>query len=59
MDRKSNITRTLRLTHIPLYIQTVAIIDIDSTELSTFDDVDKENLEKIAAILANGCDWGE
>ena len=27
-------------------------IDIDSTELSTFDDVDRENLEKAAEIIA-------
>ncbi|KAL2001966.1 hypothetical protein VTN02DRAFT_918 [Thermoascus thermophilus] len=46
---------------VPILVhgETVAIIDIDSTELSTFDDVDKENLEKISAILADACDWGE
>lgn len=39
---------------VPLFSDGVVIgeIDIDSTELSTFDDVDRENLEKVAEIIA-------
>ncbi|KAL2222487.1 GAF domain-like protein [Thermoascus aurantiacus ATCC 26904] len=46
---------------VPILVrgETVALIDIDCTEPSGFDDVDKENLEAIAAILAESCDWGE
>lgn len=35
----------------------VAIIDIDCAVLNGFDEVDKENLEKLATLLAEGCDW--
>lgn len=39
---------------VPLFSDGVVMgeIDIDSTELSTFDDVDRENLEKAAEIIA-------
>ena len=39
---------------VPLFSDGVVIgeIDIDSTELSTFDDVDREYLEKVAEIIA-------
>lgn len=39
---------------VPLFSDGVVIgeIDIDSTELSTFDDVDREYLEKAAGIIA-------
>ncbi|KAL1968421.1 hypothetical protein VTN77DRAFT_1950 [Rasamsonia byssochlamydoides] len=37
--------------------ETVAIIDIDCTEPSGFDDVDKKYLEELAALLAESCDW--
>lgn len=39
---------------VPLFSDGVVIgeIDIDSTELSTFDYVDRENLEKVAEIIA-------
>lgn len=39
---------------VPLFSDGVVIgeIDIDSTELSTFDDVDREKLEKAAEIIA-------
>ena len=39
---------------VPLFSGGVVIgeIDIDSTELSTFDDVDREYLEKVAEIIA-------
>lgn len=35
----------------------VAIIDIDCTVLDGFDEVDQQWLEKLAALLAEGCDW--
>lgn len=35
----------------------VAIIDIDCAELNGFDEVDKRYLEKLAGLLARGCDW--
>ncbi|EEY14414.1 yebR [Verticillium alfalfae VaMs.102] len=35
----------------------VAIIDIDCTVLDGFDEVDQHWLEKLAALLAEGCDW--
>lgn len=35
----------------------VAIIDIDCAEVNGFDDVDKAALEKLADLLARGCDW--
>ncbi|KAI1832782.1 hypothetical protein DTO027I6_8096 [Penicillium roqueforti] len=44
---------------VPILVngETVAIIDIDCAEPSGFDDVDKEYLEKLAALLAEHCDW--
>ncbi|KAJ5648641.1 hypothetical protein N7490_005013 [Penicillium lividum] len=44
---------------VPIIIrgETVAIIDIDCTEPSGFDDVDKKYLEKLAELLAESCDW--
>ncbi|KAJ5624441.1 hypothetical protein N7510_000750, partial [Penicillium lagena] len=44
---------------VPILVrgETVAIIDIDCTEPSGFDEEDKLYLEKLAAILAEGCDW--
>lgn len=35
----------------------VAIIDIDCAVLNGFDEVDKENLEKLAELLAKSSDW--
>ncbi|RKF53321.1 Free methionine-R-sulfoxide reductase [Erysiphe neolycopersici] len=35
----------------------VAVIDIDSKEKRTFDDVDKVWLEKLAHLLWENCDW--
>ena len=39
---------------VPLFSNGIVIgeIDIDSTELATFDDVDRENLEKAAEMIA-------
>ena len=39
---------------VPLFSDGIVIgeIDIDSTELATFDDVDRENLEKAAEMIA-------
>lgn len=35
----------------------VAVLDIDSTEFSTFDQIDKTELEKICEMLATKCNW--
>ena len=35
----------------------VAIIDVDCAETNGFDDVDKQALEKLAALVARSCDW--
>lgn len=35
----------------------VAIIDIDCAVLNGFDEVDKKNLEELAALLSRSCDW--
>ena len=35
----------------------VGVIDVDSTVVETFDDVDKKYLEQMAEQLAKGCDW--
>jgi L-methionine (R)-S-oxide reductase len=35
----------------------VAIIDIDCAVVDGFDELDKEKLEELARILADGCDW--
>lgn len=39
---------------VPIFSEGIVVgeIDIDSTELSTFDDVDREYLEKAAEIIA-------
>lgn len=37
--------------------QVVAIIDIDCAEKGGFDQVDEDNLRRLAALLANSCDW--
>ncbi|PGH27631.1 hypothetical protein AJ80_00644 [Polytolypa hystricis UAMH7299] len=44
---------------VPVLVQgeTVAIIDVDCTEASGFDDVDRKGLEALATLLAEGCDW--
>lgn len=31
----------------------VGVLDIDSTELSTFDDIDRQNLERVCALLSS------
>ena len=38
---------------------TVGVIDIDSSELSTFDDDDRKGIEKIAELLSERCDWDQ
>jgi L-methionine (R)-S-oxide reductase len=35
----------------------VAIIDIDCAVLNGFDEVDKKNLEQLAALLSRSCSW--
>lgn len=44
---------------VPILVgeETVAIIDIDCTETSGFDGEDRRNLEALAALLAEACDW--
>lgn len=37
--------------------EVVAIIDIDCAEKRGFDEVDRENLVKLAVLLADACDW--
>ena len=39
---------------VPIFSEGIVVgeIDIDSTELSTFDDMDREYLEKAAEIIA-------
>ncbi|KAJ5306038.1 hypothetical protein N7508_005053 [Penicillium antarcticum] len=44
---------------VPILVrgETVAIIDIDCTEPSGFDDEDKKYLEQLATFLGDNCDW--
>lgn len=35
----------------------VAIIDVDCAVVDGFDHVDREYLERLAALLGSGCDW--
>ncbi|EPS29688.1 hypothetical protein PDE_04638 [Penicillium oxalicum 114-2] len=44
---------------VPIIIrgETVAIIDIDCTLPSAFDEEDQKYLEKLAELLAESCDW--
>ncbi|KAM5491071.1 putative L-methionine (R)-S-oxide reductase [Microsporum audouinii] len=44
---------------VPILVngETVAIIDIDCAEPSGFDEVDKNGLEVLAAVLAESCNW--
>lgn len=37
--------------------QVVAIIDIDCATVDGFDEVDKKNLEELAALIGKACDW--
>ena len=37
--------------------RTVAIIDVDCTELKGFDEVDRRFLEKLGEVLSRSCDW--
>jgi L-methionine (R)-S-oxide reductase len=37
--------------------RTVAIIDVDCAELNGFDEVDRRNMEELAALLARSCEW--
>jgi L-methionine (R)-S-oxide reductase len=44
---------------LPLIVsgKTIGVLDLDSTELATFDDVDLRGLEGVVRILSEGCDW--
>ncbi|WVR06575.1 hypothetical protein IAU60_003607 [Kwoniella sp. DSM 27419] len=37
--------------------EVIGVLDLDSTNLSSFDEHDKSGLEKVVHILQNGCDW--
>jgi L-methionine (R)-S-oxide reductase len=37
--------------------RTVAVIDVDCAVVDGFDEVDKQGLESLAQLLAEGCDW--
>lgn len=45
---------------IPIYYkgEVIGVLDIDSPIPERFDEVDKEGLEEIVAILETACDWG-
>ncbi|KAJ5584593.1 uncharacterized protein N7459_004393 [Penicillium hispanicum] len=53
----SGATRERTPSTMLIHEQTVAIIDIDCTEPSGFDDEDQKYLEQLAEILAVSCDW--
>jgi L-methionine (R)-S-oxide reductase len=40
-----------------MWVQVVAIIDIDCAELAGFDGEDRRYLERFAGVLANGSDF--
>ncbi|MBW7573557.1 GAF domain-containing protein [Caproiciproducens faecalis] len=46
---------------VPLFHrgQVVGVLDIDSPLLARFDETDARELEEIARILGNSCDWAE
>ncbi|KIR58465.1 GAF domain-containing protein [Cryptococcus bacillisporus CA1873] len=35
----------------------IGVLDLDSTQLATYDEEDKKGLERVADILTKGCDW--
>jgi L-methionine (R)-S-oxide reductase len=35
----------------------VGVLDLDSPELARFDEADATGLERVAALIAGGCDW--
>jgi len=35
----------------------VGVLDLDSPSLARFDDVDAAGLERVATLIATGCDW--
>ncbi|EAS34822.3 GAF domain nucleotide-binding protein [Coccidioides immitis RS] len=44
---------------VPIVVdgETLALIDIDCTQPSGFDEIDKKGLEHLAKLLAENCDW--
>jgi L-methionine (R)-S-oxide reductase len=44
---------------VPIVVagKTVAVIDIDCTLVGGFDEVDQRNIEALAKLLQNACDW--
>ncbi|RLV89121.1 Free methionine-R-sulfoxide reductase [Spathaspora sp. JA1] len=39
--------------------ETLGVLDLDCLDLSGFDDVDQEYLEKLADLISNTCDWSK
>ncbi|WVO14306.1 hypothetical protein L204_101938 [Cryptococcus depauperatus] len=52
-DTKSEIVVPLR----DGYGQVIGVLDLDSTDLGTFGEQDKQGLERVAELLARGCGW--
>ena len=48
----SSLSRSEIVVPIPGTDGPIGVLDIDSTELSTFDDTDRQNLERLCALLA-------
>ena len=44
---------------VPIVVggRTVGVIDVDCAVMDGFDEVDKQGLESLAHLLAEGCDW--
>lgn len=40
-----------------VFLQVVAIIDIDCAVTDGFDDTDRQYLEELARLLGEACDW--
>lgn len=46
---------------VPIFVdnKVIGVLDIDSPLFNRFDDTDREGLEKVAHLLASGCDWSD
>ena len=42
---------------IPISSTAIGVLDIDSTVLGTFDEVDSDGLQRIVEILGKSCEW--
>jgi len=43
--------------HIHKFQEVIGVLDIDSEVTATFDEEDKEGLQRIVEAIADGCDW--